>query len=40
VSLRAEAISSPGAAIVGTCRPSTAGPREEKEEIDSMLPAR
>jgi len=37
---RAEAISSPGAATVGTHRPSTAGPRLLKPEIESMLPAR
>ncbi len=38
---RAEAMSEPGTAIVGTHRPSTAGPRLEKLEMPSMsLPPR
>jgi hypothetical protein len=39
-SFRLEAIVLPGAASVGTQRPSTAGPRLLKPEIESMLPAR
>ena len=38
--LRVEAICPPGAAIVGTMRPSTAGPRLLKLEMVLMLPAR
>lgn len=39
-SLRLEEICSPGVAMVGTQRPSTAGPRLLNEEIVSMLPTR
>jgi hypothetical protein len=39
-SLRADAICSPGAAIVGTHRPSAAGPRLLKKAMASMLPPR
>ena len=38
--MRDEAICSPGDVIVGTQRPSTAGPRLLKLEMVSMLPTR
>jgi hypothetical protein len=37
---RADTMFSPGAATVGTTRPSTAKPRLENEEISSTFPAR